>query len=564
MIRTRRRAISAAAATERFALEPIEPRLLLDGAPMAVADAADNVEIAFIDSGELVVYQQDGDAWTEQRFGDWIDLAGGDGDRSAATWRDPKDGRIYYALNSGGAGGGLFVVLDDADTLRESVRNLTAEIPGAEIITSRITTFTSTDGTVHVAGLTDSGDVVMYRQTGATTGAGGAQEFAWEFINISDEHLAPQGLATPAFTSDLTSYVTSWNGLNIAGLDASGDVHSVWWAPGMAQWSASNLSDITGAPAIAGNLTVYLTSWNGINIAGIDEGGKVVVSWWVPQFEGAWAVTNFSDTFGGPPGGFVPGTIMAYTTPWGGLNVGAVTTDGGLSLFWWVPQFGGEWQIAQDFIPGAEDFSSAGIFGFTSAAGTINLVGTSNSGEVIRYHWQPGGDWASHNLNDDALPTTDAYGGPDASGIVINPDLAPLAGDWFVTITQGFGPIGGDDGDGEDSTGQVLLRADGVWLGADTGFEMFGGSGGTWTYVGGTLTLLMPEGAYTRATGVGPSANQFITRGITLSAAMLQEMEQNLELFDQQFPEANLMEQIQAAGGLQAILSQIEMLWTRM
>jgi hypothetical protein len=554
-----RRAIAAAAA-ERFALEPIEPRLLLDGAPGAVADAADNVEVALVRNGELVVFDQDGDQWHRRHFGDWIDAGDAEGLRSAATWRDPKDGRIYYALSTGS---GLFVVLDDQATLRESVRNLTSEIAGAEPIASRITTFTSIDGIVHVAGLTASGDVVMYRQTGATVGEGGAREFVWEFINISDDHLAPQGIATPAFTSDLTSYVTAWNGLNIAGLDAEGDVHSVWWAPGMTYWSASNLSAITGAPAIAGNLTVYLTAWNGINIAGIDQDGKITVTWWVPQFEGNWVVTNFSDAFGSPAGGFIPGTIMAYTTPWGGLNVGAVSAEGGLTLYWWVPEFGGQWQIAANFIPGADDFSSDGIFGFTSDAGTINLVGANANGDIIRYHWRPGGEWNWHNLDHDATLLVDEYGGDDASGIVINPDLASLAGQWLVRVTTGFGPIAGDNGDGDGAS--MLLRADGVWLGVDSGFDFFGStsSGGTWTYVNRTVTILLPDGAFIRAFNVGPAATQFVTRGITLTASMLQQMQQVLEQFDQQFPEANLVAQIEAAGGLEAILASIEMLWTR-
>ena len=99
----------------------------------------------------------------------------------------------------------------------------------------------------------------------------------------------------PALVGPIISYVTDWNGLNIAGLDASGNIQSIWWAPGMDLWRTDNLSAITGASPIAGGLTCYLTSWGGINLAGVDASGDVTVSWWVPSFGGNWVSTNLTN-----------------------------------------------------------------------------------------------------------------------------------------------------------------------------------------------------------------------------------------------------------------------------
>lgn len=541
--------------------EAVEPRLLLASVPMAVADAADRVEVVHTDGGGLLVYVEgEGGQWGRKDLGGWIPeaLRAGFAPNSSAAWLDPKDGRSYYAFNAPGA---LALILDDDRGRIESVRVLSQELAGAEPIASRITSFTSTDGLVHIAGATASGDVVVYRQTGGRSPSGA---FEWEFVNLSADHLAPQGQATPVFASGLVSYVTAWNGLNIAGLDENGDVRAVWWAPGLDRWQSSNLSEQTGAPTMTGGLSVYLTAWDGINIAGANPDGELVVTWWVPQFGGDWALTNFTESFSGPR--LTPGTVMAYTTPWGGLNVGGADADGGgLAIYWWVPQFQGRWEVAGDLVPGAEAFGG-GVYGFTSGAGTINLVGVSAGGEVIRYAWRPGEQWRFENIGASATPVVDVLDDDDVGPLI--PHLEPLSGSWLVTLRGGLFDAGEDD---DPDTGRMVLRADGTWFSGEEGgggLDLAGLgasdlSGGTWTYSGGAVTLTIPEFGYTRATGVSAHASGFTTRGVILTPDAVQRMEDALEELQAQFPGLGLLEQIRALGGIEKIFREVEILWTR-
>ena len=104
-----------------------------------------------------------------------------------------------------------------------SVRNYTNELSaaGARPIISDITVFFDLTDQVYVAGLDTGGDLVIYRNTQVSDGAG--QE-VWDFIDIVATQLAPKGLAMPVLTGELISYVTAWNGLNVAALDGNGDI----------------------------------------------------------------------------------------------------------------------------------------------------------------------------------------------------------------------------------------------------------------------------------------------------------------------------------------------------
>ncbi len=89
----------------------------------------------------------------------------------------------------------------------------------------------------------------------------------------------------------------------------------MWWAPGRPRWSVSDLSAVSGAGPIVGNLAVYLTPWDGINLAGLDENGDLQVTWWVPSFGGDWETSNLTDLTGGPT--FVTGSVTTYVSDWG-------------------------------------------------------------------------------------------------------------------------------------------------------------------------------------------------------------------------------------------------------
>ena len=562
-------------------LEPIEPRLLLDSVPFGVADADDRHAVGLVRGGDFVLFVQDDagsegeGAWTRQTF-DTSWLPENLTPTSATTFTDPKDGRIYHAVS---APAGLALVLDDDDASIEDVRFLTDDIAGAEPIASNITTLTSTDGRVHLAGLTATGDLVIYAQIGDRDNRARP---VWDFVNLTDEHLARRGIATPAFQGDLTSYVTSWNALNIVGLDAAGDLRAVWIAPGMDGWSVSNLSDIAGTPALTAGggggdgagAVAYLTPWDGINLAGIDPAGDLIVTWWVPQFGGDWEVTNLSDAFPGPA--LAPGTALAYTTPWGGLNVGGITAPdaaapdaaGSLALWWWVPEFGGQWRVAPDVVPGAEPLRTvgdgAGVSSFTSTAGTTNVLGTTATGEVVRLSWSPGRDWRAENLDQRAPEVSDDFDdGGGGGGGPIDPDLQPLAGAWRVTGAGGLF----DEFD-IDETATVTLNPNGTWTTdqGDLDLSIFdtGSTGGTWDYTGSAVTITIPDTGTLSATGVPGTARQFTTRGVTLTPSGRTRLENRIGDIDDDLPFFNLRDEIDDRGGLDAVLADVDLLWTRL
>jgi len=308
------------------------------------------------------------------------------------AWADSKDGLFYATATTAS---GLFLYKRSADGFWTK-RNLTTSIAGAEVITSDITTFQSIDGTAFIAGMAADGHMLLYNQTTAAPVNG---DYSWEFADLVDRDLTPEGQTMPQFVGTLSSYVTSWNGLNIAGLDASGDVQSIWWAPGITNnhWRTDNLSDLTGAQAFTGTLTPYVTTWGGVNLAGTDNVGNVVVTWWVPG--NPWQTSDLTDLFNGPP--LQINSLSSFVTPWGGLNIAGLDGDGKITVYWWAPGLG-DWVVTQDLVPGAVQ-PSGRIIGVASDNGFINLAARGTNGDAIRYFWNPNtpsDPWTSQDLSD--------------------------------------------------------------------------------------------------------------------------------------------------------------------
>ena len=386
--------------TARKVYDPDTSLLVGEGTmPLGAVNPFEMTSIGVVSAfGGATVYSQtsDGSGWTVTDLGLKTHSTGKTG--QPVMWVDPKDGRTYAAAPSD-EGLRLYTNTGEGEW---TARNLNAEIAGAGQIAKSLTVFITREGLVMLAGLSASGELLLFSQTGGDDGLGNQ---SWSFSNVSTDDLAAQGLTTPAFASDLVSYVTAWNGLNIAGLDANGAIHAVWWAPGLEKWTTSNLSEITGAPALFGGLTPYLTPWGGINLAGINAAGDVTTTWWVPEFGGDWRQDNLSELFGGPR--LEPGSLASYVTPWGGLNVVGRRSDGHTVIYWWAPEIEGDaWAVTSisEFIEGAELFAGR-VSGIASQSevGTISLVGASASNELLRYWWQPGGEWQAENITQKAV-----------------------------------------------------------------------------------------------------------------------------------------------------------------
>lgn len=368
------------------------------GTPSGVANGSNLTTLVLPNElGRAIAFQQNGlsGGWTVTDLGLKSSTSGTAS--APVTWIDPKDSTTYAAAISSD---GLILYKNTSIANHDwEARNLTTEISGAELITSNLTVFVDTHDKVNIAGVTAEGKIELYTQTGSS----GTNGFTWSARNLSDTDLATAGQTTPQFTSQIASYVTSWNGLNIVGLDANGDIQALWWAPGQATWQVANLTAITGAPKMVGNVSPYLTTWNAINISGTDANGNVVVTWWVPSFNDKWVTSDLTGLFSGPT--LDTGSITTYVTPWGGTNVVGRNASGQVVVYWWDPSLqqttgSDDWQITvlSEFITGA-DVPTSAISAFTSPSGTINLFGTNDSGQLIRYWWKPGQDWQWSNVS---------------------------------------------------------------------------------------------------------------------------------------------------------------------
>ncbi|MBK7403059.1 MAG: FG-GAP repeat protein [Phycisphaerales bacterium] len=341
---------------------------------------------------------EDGDgAWSVRDLGALPGVGAPLGD--IVTWTDVKDGWTYAAMAT--AEGVILFTRDTAG--RWTFRNLTAEIPGAESIVGDVVAFGTRGNRVLLVGFGANGDMLLYRQP--NTGTPG--HWDWAFANLSERDLRPYGLETPHFVGSISAFSTRWNSLNIAGIDAAGRIQAVWIAPGMDHWQTSNLSVNAGAPRLTGRLAAFTTEWGAINLAGTNTRGELVVTWWVPGFS-HWKVNNFTTGVGGPR--LDPGSLTAFATPWGALNIVGRDDRGDAVAYWWSPGFArnhGEdrWRVADLADRVRESLPTRGpLHAVVEAGGGISLLGTTDTGAVIRYSWSEGETWRLDNLTAEAHP----------------------------------------------------------------------------------------------------------------------------------------------------------------
>lgn len=374
--------------TDIFLADPLSQR----GAS-AGADGSQVVTTRSASGRPIVFVQGVGGDWEAVDLATKTTIALGRG--VPKSWVDPKDGLVYAATVSAAGRFVLFTRRDGGWTARELDAGSPARLREA------VTFFVTQNGLVTLAALDERGDLIFAYQDGTRESAD--DSWAWTVANISASQLRAQGQQTPAFAGELVTYVTGWNGLNIAGLDVDGNVWSVWWAPDQSMWQASNLTAITGAPRLAGGLTAYVTSYNAINIVGLDTGGRVAVTWWVPGFGSSWVTSDLTAAAGGPA--LIPETIASFVTPWDATNIAGVDPQGNVSVYWWAP--GGEdvWRVATltTEIQGARRMIGP-IAGVTSTSGVMSLVGSAETGEVLRYLWDPALDrWTQEVLTELAV-----------------------------------------------------------------------------------------------------------------------------------------------------------------
>ena len=347
------------------------------------------------DDGSPLVYElRDDNVWYVL---DLVDAAGSsdpnaDPADSIATWTDGVDGTFFAAVTTGDR---VYLYERSSADASWTIRDLTGEITGSRGIISNVVILQRSSGDTDIAGLDSDGDLIVY------SGKPSANS-TWTFTDIADTFLRPNGRSMPEFTGRLVSYTTSWNARTIAGLNASGQLEAVWTAQNLTTWLTSNLSTITGAPTLSGGLSVFLTSWNAINIVGLNPAGNVIVSWWVPSFGGAWRQNNFTTQFGASS--FQGTELTTWVTPWRALNIAGVDNLGNINVFWWVP--GGSWNVANltQALPGTQARPESNLSSATGTDQSLNIFGVDDeTGDTIRLFWKPAGAWALENLTDIAL-----------------------------------------------------------------------------------------------------------------------------------------------------------------
>jgi hypothetical protein len=215
--------------------------------------------------------------------------------------------------------------------------------------------------------------------------------------NLSD-HFNARGIQAPEFAGRLDAFVTTWRGQTIIGLDTSGDVQAAWWAPGLKSrlWTLSNLSDITGAPKLVGDVVGSAVDDDGMRIVGTDERGHLIVLQWSAS-SGQWSFTDATAAASGPA--LDPETLTIQAGRWGGVGVVAKTDAGEVVCYWWSEADGWRAETAQA-MSGVDTPAIVGpVSYFAYVSGEQHIAGSDASGRVIDIYWKPDGEgWRWQDL----------------------------------------------------------------------------------------------------------------------------------------------------------------------
>jgi hypothetical protein len=193
---------------------------------------------------------------------------------------------------------------------------------------TELTPYITPWGGMNIAGInTEGGIEVIWWSPGKAL---------WDYDNLS------VSAGTPDVSGRLSAFVAPWGGLHLAAIDGAGHLQSTWWAPGLTRWTHNDLtSEYDGAILEPGSLTTYVTDWEGLNIAGIDaETGEAAVYWWTPT-TGGW-ITETID-LGENPELFVGSLESAVRG--NNLNIFGTTQGGALVRLYWYPSQEGRWMV---------------------------------------------------------------------------------------------------------------------------------------------------------------------------------------------------------------------------
>lgn len=197
---------------------------------------------------------------------------------------------------------------------------------------SNLTAFATPWDTMHIAGLDAAGhaQVVWWAPDSPL----------WRVTDLTESALEPR-----IMQGNLSAFITPWSTLHINGIDEQGQTVALWWAPEFAgNWRFDQLTNFTTLRLEPGTLTSYVTSWGGLNIVGrnvID--GRATSYWWSPE-SNVWTVEVLQVDVNtpGPP---LAGTVASGASNEGVLNVFARGLDGHAQRIFWRPGDAGVWNL---------------------------------------------------------------------------------------------------------------------------------------------------------------------------------------------------------------------------
>jgi hypothetical protein len=269
----------------------------------------------------------------------------------------------------------------------------------------------------------------------------------WFSGNLATGHWTADDLTAatgaPGLTGDLTSYQPGWGTIHLAGLDARGHAVNYWWAPAEPWWHFTDLTAAFGGPVLRGGLTGFVTAWDAISLAGLNDQGHVVVYWWAPGIEALnggdpnrWLVQNMTTDLGGP---VFTDQLDAFVTSWGALNIAGLTPAGEVWTYWWSPQLKADnlaagrpdrWEVANLSALTAAPPLVRGVDAVMSTDGGINIFAVDADAHARLFRWTPGGAWS-------AVDVAAAAGGP----VLSRPPLAAsAAGQRLYLAARNDGP----------------------------------------------------------------------------------------------------------------------------
>ncbi len=318
------------------------------------------------------------------------------GATSLISWVEPRDGLLYAAAAT--PTGLILYKLAANNTW--SFRNLTAEILVSRPIVSNLATFVDNAGLRQIGGLTAQGHLVSYWMTGLLW----PQGWRYYYTNLATRDLTLRNHAQPVLASNFVTYVTQKNSLNYVTTNPAGQI-ILFFRPagGLATqlWNWANLSQMTGAPAVVGNITATETSNRIVNISGTDASGNLWMITW-RSGEG-WRSRNV--TAATTAGGSVPlatGSVTSWINSAGAGFVAGITDAGALVLYRYTftaNQHTWAFATLSAGIAGAP-IASGTLRATTLSTGAILIAATTSAGEVLRYTFNPAGagSWSAENV----------------------------------------------------------------------------------------------------------------------------------------------------------------------